>query len=131
MERFIENVDDLLSKEDLERKAQGIPTTFEMDGLTTREDILNRHRVMMKCGGCDKWQEQDIREKRKVPCENCKSSAFEIRSATSLRSWQPSVKKKRGKRNTYLESEEPSSSGGKLSWNDPRFVKSKYVGGRK
>lgn len=47
-----------------------IPTTFEMDGLFTQEDIDNRFYVMKPCTECLKYSQHDIREKTK-DCPYC------------------------------------------------------------
>lgn len=86
-----------------------IPTTMEMDGLFTEEDIANRFYFMAACIDCTKWTKQDIRNKRRTPCTNCGSERIDNQSNHwySIRTWSASkkVSKKdleaqRGKRTT-------------------------------
>lgn len=75
------------------------PTTFEMDGLFTQEDIDNRNRVMKRCNVCNKWREQNLEDKSDKPCGNetkgviCESTSFDPKSTTSLRTWKPNSRK--------------------------------------
>jgi len=73
------------------------PTTFEIDGLSTPEEIADRHRVMMQCSKCLKYTEQDNsalgRSKKYIPCEYCKSLSFIINSTISVRTYNPNKKK--------------------------------------
>lgn len=78
-----------------------IPTTFEMDGLFTQEDIDNRFKVMKQCRNCSKWTQQNTERKEDSPCTNlmpnkelCGSTSFDPTSTTSLRSFNPLNKRK-------------------------------------
>lgn len=44
-----------------------VPTTLEMDGLFTEEDIKNRFFVMKPCTVCLRYSKHDIRR----PLQNC------------------------------------------------------------
>ena len=93
-----ESVKDLLSPKDIEMHEAGIPTTFEMDELITREDILKRHRIVMQCMDCNKWTEMNKPEPMKVeivPCVNCGSKAYDTTSSKSWRSYDPLKDNKR------------------------------------
>lgn len=80
-----------------------VKTTFEMDGLFTQEDIDNRFKVMQQCTKCNKWTLQNIDPNRinktPNPCINktndivCNSTAFNPKSSTSLRTFNPNKKK--------------------------------------
>jgi rRNA maturation endonuclease Nob1 len=71
-----------------------IPTTFEMDGLFSQEDIDNRHKVMKQCTRCSKWTQQNT-EREDIPCTNCGAIAFDIQSTKSLRTFNPLTDNKR------------------------------------
>lgn len=95
-----------------------VPSTFDMDGLFTEEDIVNRYRVMRRCMGCDLWVEQDSRDDNHPTCQGCGHNKFDPRSTTSLRTFNPTM----GKRTRRSE----SMVTGRVSWNDPKFIKDKY-----
>ena len=65
------------------------PTTFEMDGLYTEEDIANRNKLMVQCRDCNKWTQQQRNDRHEPykPCGNCGSKNYDIQSAKSLRSF--------------------------------------------
>lgn len=64
-----------------------IPTTFEMDGLFTQEDINNRFFVMKPCIVCLKYSKHDIREKTK-DCPYCHGEmGINGRYWYSIRTW--------------------------------------------
>lgn len=69
-----------------------VPTTLEMDGLYTDEDIANRHFVMKPCVSCGKYTKQDVRVAN-VPCQYC-GGAMAIASNywMSIRTFNPSKK---------------------------------------
>lgn len=49
------------------RKNPDIPTTAELDGLTTPEEMRNRWNVVLQCNSCVRWTEMDSRKPR-TPC---------------------------------------------------------------
>lgn len=64
------------------------PTTFEIDGLYTEEDIANRHFVMKPCIDCGKYTKQDMRTDN-VPCQYCGGPMGNNSSYwASLRTWR-------------------------------------------
>lgn len=69
------------------RKDPKVPTTFEMDGLLTKEDIKNRFKVMRQCRSCKKWTQMHI--DKTVPCSNCGSENYDAQSTKSLRTFNP------------------------------------------
>lgn len=73
--------------------ANGIPTTFEMDGLFTQEDIDNCFYVMRNCLRCNTWYQGDRRIKEHVPCPSCGSGTYDMKSQCSLRTFNPKAKK--------------------------------------
>lgn len=79
------------------RQDPNVPTTFEMDGLLTREDILNRNKVKMLCTGEDKWVTCDMTENYK-DCPDCgrallSDSIISVRSFSQT--WEKKFKKKK------------------------------------
>lgn len=71
-----------------------VPTTDEMDGLYTDEDIANKHFYMAVCVKCTKWTKQDSRERGKIPCPYCGSTNIDNQSSRwySVRTWNPQKK---------------------------------------
>lgn len=76
------------------RKYPSVPTTAEMDGLLTPEDMRNRFKVMKQCYSCSKWTEHDTREANQ-PCHNCGGSEFDSAGSKSIRTFRESVDGKR------------------------------------
>lgn len=76
-----------------------IPTTFEMDGLFTEEDIKNRYTVMFQCKICKKWTRHDnwiTGEKNEYkPCSSCGAISYDSTSIKSLRTYNPLTDNKR------------------------------------
>lgn len=76
-----------------------IPTTYEMDGLFTEEDIKNRHTVVFQCTNCRKWTQHKNWipgiGNRHVPCIGCGLTTYDSRSIQSLRTYNPLVDNKR------------------------------------
>lgn len=69
-----------------------VPTTFEMDGLYTEEDIANRFFVMKPCIECGKYTKQDVRVDN-VPCQYCGGDmAIASNYCMSIRTFNPSKK---------------------------------------
>lgn len=76
-----------------------IPSTFEMDGLLTQEDIDNRHKVVWHCRECKKWTQHDNwvpgeHNTQKV-CDYCGKLNYDPWSMKSLRTYRPLVDNKR------------------------------------
>lgn len=61
-------------------------TTFEMDGLFTKEDIDNRHFVMGQCLECKQWSKWDTRVGR-WQCDFDKTYKYDITGSRSIRTW--------------------------------------------
>lgn len=91
------NVKDLLSEEDIKRHEQGLVTTLEMDELTTRDEILNKDKVVMQCIECGKWtiMKHELLNTTIVDCHNCGSQAYDRSSLKSSRSFNPEKDNKR------------------------------------
>lgn len=68
---------------------QSPPTTLEMDGLITEEDIANRFYVVRKCLDCGKHTKVDYRadEKRSYKCATCSSPRYNRNKQHSVRSY--------------------------------------------
>lgn len=73
------------------RQDPNIPTTLEMDGLFTEEDIKDRFFVMKPCIDCGKFTKQDTRK----PDERCACGGEMTKNSTyyaSLRTYRPDRK---------------------------------------
>lgn len=87
------------------RKDPNIPTTAEMDGLLTIEDIRNRKQLVKQCTNCRAWTQMEVGHE--VPCTGvvkgarlpkfpgCGLIAYDYSSAKSLRNFQPLTDMKR------------------------------------
>jgi rRNA maturation endonuclease Nob1 len=71
-----------------------VPTTLEMDGLISEKDIENRYKIMEQCRACAKWTLQDTQAESKKPCQYCGENNFDPTSGTSLRTYNPLLKRK-------------------------------------
>lgn len=76
-----------------------IPSTFEMDGLLTQEDIRNRYKVMWQCRECKKWTQHNDwlpgEQNNQKPCDHCGKLNYDPWSMKSLRTYRPLVDNKR------------------------------------
>lgn len=76
-----------------------IPTTLEMDGFFTQEDIDNRHTVVFQCKNCRKWTKHENwlpgEANRHIPCSGCGETKYDSSSIKSLRSYNPTTDNKR------------------------------------
>lgn len=79
------------------RKDPNIPTTAEMNGLFTQEDMRNRHSVMFQCQKCNKWTKHTdySLNHEHVPCFNCGEIAYDSGSIKSIRTYDPEKDAKR------------------------------------
>lgn len=79
------------------RKDPNVPTTAEMDGLFTQEDMRNRFHVMFQCKLCKKWTRHDHWDKtnRHIPCVHCGETSYDATSIKSLRTYNPLIDVKR------------------------------------
>lgn len=80
------------------RKDPNIPTTAEMDGLLTQDDMRNRNKVVFQCQECNKWTTHYwiAGEKNKyIPCTNCGEIKYDSTSIKSLRTYDPDKDNKR------------------------------------
>lgn len=80
-------------------KESRIPTTYEMDGLFTEDDIKNRYTVVFQCSLCKKWTTHynwmpGERNQHK-PCMGCGEIRYDARSIKSLRTYNPLTDNKR------------------------------------
>lgn len=74
------------------RRDPNVPTTMEMDGLFTEEDIKNRFFVMKPCIDCGQYSKQDSREDNKK-CPFCQGELGKVSSYwSSLRTYRPGRK---------------------------------------
>ena len=76
------------------RKDPNIPTTLEMDGVLTPEDIQMLNKVVLQCRECKKWTQMDTRQ-RHDHCGHCGESNFDPTSLKSLRTYDEDTDKKR------------------------------------
>lgn len=99
MKRFenYDNIKDLLSQSDIEKHEQGIMTTFEMDELVTREDILQKDYIVMQCVNCNKWTKMKHQPLKTefVDCSNCGQRRYDSTSLKSVRTYDPDKDNKR------------------------------------
>lgn len=81
------------------RKDPNVPTTAEMDGLETIEDMRNRNTVVFQCKECKKWTTHynwvPGEKNTHVPCSNCGSMVYDSTSIKSLRTYNPLTDNKR------------------------------------
>lgn len=79
------------------RKDPNIPTTAEMDGLTTPQEMRDRFSVKFQCRSCKKWttHESYIIKREYVPCMECGSTNYDQSSMKSLRTYSPLTDNKR------------------------------------
>jgi Zn finger protein HypA/HybF involved in hydrogenase expression len=71
------------------------PTTFEISGLLTKQDIEDRYKVMRQCRKCSNWTQQNMQEEYNRPCTNCGITDFDATSTKSLRTFNILTDKKR------------------------------------
>lgn len=73
------------------RKYPNIPTTAEMDGLLTQEDMRQRHTMVFQCQKCNKWttHKDYILNRKQLPCSNCGETAYDSSSMKSVRTYDP------------------------------------------
>lgn len=69
-----------------DQKPIKVPTTFEMDGLFTQEDIDNRHYTMGQCLSCNEWSKWD-RRVGKWKCLSCGGEEYDRNGSKSIRTW--------------------------------------------
>lgn len=90
----------LNSKQDCKfcvRKYPNIPTTAEMDGLLTKEDMRNRFDMVFQCNSCNKWTLHPNYSKTHtyLPCSNCSLIAYDSSSMKSYRTYNADTDNKR------------------------------------
>lgn len=93
------------------RKDPNIPTTAEMDGLLTQEDMRMRDQVVIQCFQCSRWTQQ-THGKEYTPCTaiiegkvyvdgrnktvpGCGATNFDSTSMKSLRTYNKDTDNKR------------------------------------
>lgn len=76
-----------------------VPTTYEMDGLFTEEDIDNRYTVVFQCLDCKKWTQHENwvtdENNTHIPCVHCGTTSYDGSSIKSLRTYNPLTDNKR------------------------------------
>lgn len=81
------------------RKDPNIPTTAEMDGLLTQEDMRQRNKVVFQCTACNKWTTHENwipgERNKYVPCISCGVIAYDGSSIKSFRTYNPDTDNKR------------------------------------
>ena len=81
------------------RKDPDIPTTLEMDGLFSKDDIINRYALVYQCRKCKKWtvhnNHSTYGKNSYLPCTNCGSTDYDPTSVKSLRTYNPETDNKR------------------------------------
>ena len=74
------------------------PTTLEMDGLFSEEDIANRHFVIRQCDDCNLFSKWDIRSKNTYACAHCGSSKYDVRTQHSIRTHGAANTRRKGRK---------------------------------
>lgn len=77
------------------RRDPNVPTTAEMDGLFTVEDMRNRTTLVFQCKNCNKWTIHKDFDGNYKPCDNCGEIQYDSSSGKSLRTYNPEVDNKR------------------------------------
>lgn len=81
------------------RKYPDIPTTAEMDGLLTVEDMRIRHDVVFQCMNCNKWTRHSNWKQGEInahkPCSNCGEIYYDPTSIKSWRTYNPDTDNKK------------------------------------
>lgn len=75
------------------RKDPNVPTTAEMDGLETIEDMRGRYDMVFQCLHDSKWKiMKDFGrdgKKNYLPCDTCGNTAYDTGGGKSLRTYDP------------------------------------------
>jgi len=75
------------------RKDPNIPTTAEMDGLLTKEDMRDRRTIVLQCQLCNKWTTHNnwapVEKNSYIPCTICNVVNYDLSSIKSLRTYNP------------------------------------------
>jgi phage FluMu protein Com len=89
--KFVEALKDKKNCKFCVRKDPNIPTTAEMDGLLTQEDMRERHTMVMQCSKCNKWTKHKdyLINRKSLPCSNCGEIAYDSSSMKSARAYDP------------------------------------------
>lgn len=77
------------------RKHPNIPTTAEMDGLISIEDMRNRLQLVFQCVSCKKWTLHLHWNGKHVPCSNCNAINYDPSSIKSYRTYNAVIDNKR------------------------------------
>lgn len=71
------------------RKDPNIPTTAEMDGLYTKEDMRTRHDIVFQCVHDNKWKLHPNFHGEYLPCDTCENKDYDTGGAKSYRTYNP------------------------------------------
>ncbi len=71
------------------RKDPNIPTTAEMDGLFTVEDMRNRFDLVFQCINDGKWKLHPSFDGKYKPCDTCGGTNYDSGGGKSYRSYNP------------------------------------------
>lgn len=71
------------------RKDPDIPTTAEMDGLKTVEDIRSRFDMVFQCINDNKWKLHQNFDGTHKPCDNCGEINYDTAGGKSYRTYNP------------------------------------------
>lgn len=77
------------------RKDPNIPTTAEMDGLYTIEDMRGRFDIVMQCVHDNKWKLHPKYDGTHLPCDTCGNTQYDTGGAKSYRSYNPETDNKK------------------------------------
>lgn len=110
-EKFSEALKDKKDCKFCVRKDPNVPTTAEMDGLLTQEDMRYRDQVVVQCIRCARWTQQTLRTEY-TPCASmikgqpyvddrnkivpgCGATNYDSTSMKSLRTYNKDTDNKR------------------------------------
>lgn len=71
------------------RKDPKIPTTAEMDGLLTPEEMRGRWDMVFQCVNDNKWKIHLNYHGIYLPCDTCGGTRYDSGSGKSLRTYNP------------------------------------------
>lgn len=77
------------------RKDPNIPTTAEMDGLLTKEDMRTRFDIVFQCINDNKWKLHPNFKGEYLPCDTCGNTDYDTMGGKSYRTYNPATDNKK------------------------------------
>lgn len=78
-----------------QRKDPNVPTTAEMDGLFTKEDMRTRFDIVFQCVHDNKWKLHANFNGTYLPCDTCGNTDYDTLAGKSYRTYNPETDNKR------------------------------------